>query len=367
MKGRIMSNTKIMKRQFVFDMSYDEMLKSYSMTDLKEIGKTWGLKGLTKYKKNELTEVILKHILENLENRFNMFNLDHLTIIVELTKGSNVFSKYPIAAEELLALGLILEGKLADEKQVVMPNVLFERFKAFYDVHHETLTFNTIIKDYMDLTTSLYGVLSVDMFVESFYEFNEEAIEKDVIEACVLHTSTRTQNSVLENDMLHYYRLSESEKVYKDIQTRDDISYQKIDHTMLQTFIQNGYTLWSETHDRLQEVLEKSFNGSRETTLDVIDELRVMLSYNHGISDFIQLFSKKNGTSDMVALKDFADVIVSLNNEIAHWELKGHAPHEFSTIKKQMPIIKGDKIQRNDPCPCGSGKKYKKCCINKVN
>ncbi|MCS4469756.1 SEC-C metal-binding domain-containing protein [Clostridium botulinum] len=20
---------------------------------------------------------------------------------------------------------------------------------------------------------------------------------------------------------------------------------------------------------------------------------------------------------------------------------------------------------RNDPCPCGSGKKYKKCCLNK--
>ena len=24
------------------------------------------------------------------------------------------------------------------------------------------------------------------------------------------------------------------------------------------------------------------------------------------------------------------------------------------------------KIGRNDPCPCGSGKKYKKCCINKM-
>ncbi|MFT7616802.1 MAG: hypothetical protein ACI97A_000431 [Planctomycetota bacterium] len=24
-----------------------------------------------------------------------------------------------------------------------------------------------------------------------------------------------------------------------------------------------------------------------------------------------------------------------------------------------------DKIGRNDPCPCGSGKKYKKCCANK--
>jgi preprotein translocase subunit SecA len=26
------------------------------------------------------------------------------------------------------------------------------------------------------------------------------------------------------------------------------------------------------------------------------------------------------------------------------------------------PIIRGPKIGRNDPCPCGSGKKYKKCC-----
>ena len=24
-----------------------------------------------------------------------------------------------------------------------------------------------------------------------------------------------------------------------------------------------------------------------------------------------------------------------------------------------------NKIRRNDPCPCGSGKKYKKCCMNK--
>lgn len=28
----------------------------------------------------------------------------------------------------------------------------------------------------------------------------------------------------------------------------------------------------------------------------------------------------------------------------------------------QQPIVKKKKIGRNDPCPCGSGKKYKKCC-----
>lgn len=26
------------------------------------------------------------------------------------------------------------------------------------------------------------------------------------------------------------------------------------------------------------------------------------------------------------------------------------------------PYVRDVKIGRNDPCPCGSGKKYKKCC-----
>jgi len=31
----------------------------------------------------------------------------------------------------------------------------------------------------------------------------------------------------------------------------------------------------------------------------------------------------------------------------------------------QLPFFAGDKTGRNDPCPCGSGKKYKQCCLNK--
>ncbi len=34
------------------------------------------------------------------------------------------------------------------------------------------------------------------------------------------------------------------------------------------------------------------------------------------------------------------------------------------TVKKK-PIVKKAKVGRNDPCPCGSGKKYKNCCLGK--
>ncbi|MGG1594096.1 preprotein translocase subunit SecA [Terribacillus saccharophilus] len=34
---------------------------------------------------------------------------------------------------------------------------------------------------------------------------------------------------------------------------------------------------------------------------------------------------------------------------------------EADKKKKKAPVVKGDTIGRNDPCPCGSGKKYKNC------
>lgn len=38
----------------------------------------------------------------------------------------------------------------------------------------------------------------------------------------------------------------------------------------------------------------------------------------------------------------------------------------FMNLPVQEPYVReGKKIGRNDPCPCGSGKKYKKCCLNK--
>jgi len=34
--------------------------------------------------------------------------------------------------------------------------------------------------------------------------------------------------------------------------------------------------------------------------------------------------------------------------------------------KKKHTVVRSDKVGRNEPCPCGSGKKYKKCCSAKA-
>ena len=41
--------------------------------------------------------------------------------------------------------------------------------------------------------------------------------------------------------------------------------------------------------------------------------------------------------------------------------------HKFASIreaaKRPEPLPRRSKVGRNDPCPCGSGKKFKRCCI----
>ena len=44
-------------------------------------------------------------------------------------------------------------------------------------------------------------------------------------------------------------------------------------------------------------------------------------------------------------------------------ELQEHSSEDLEEEKqKSKQIINKNNVGRNDPCPCGSGKKYKNCC-----
>jgi uncharacterized protein YecA (UPF0149 family) len=45
-------------------------------------------------------------------------------------------------------------------------------------------------------------------------------------------------------------------------------------------------------------------------------------------------------------------------------DIKGYK-EEVRHYDKEIKHLKSNKIGRNQPCPCGSGKKYKRCCLAK--
>ena len=59
------------------------------------------------------------------------------------------------------------------------------------------------------------------------------------------------------------------------------------------------------------------------------------------------------------------DCVFEAWNISPRWELGGRAPRDLKINDRPFMAISGNKsvkTRRNDPCPCGSGKKYKKCC-----
>ena len=59
------------------------------------------------------------------------------------------------------------------------------------------------------------------------------------------------------------------------------------------------------------------------------------------------------------SLEEFTrDIRRKKERELSHARMAGAG--DARTEVKQ--VIRGQKIGRNQPCPCGSGKKYKKCC-----
>jgi len=73
-------------------------------------------------------------------------------------------------------------------------------------------------------------------------------------------------------------------------------------------------------------------------------------------------------------LNTLMPLIADVYNNTRTWNNRGYTANEMNELFgedapliKDMPIEQLDdaifkKVGRNDPCPCGSGKKYKKCC-----
>ena len=51
------------------------------------------------------------------------------------------------------------------------------------------------------------------------------------------------------------------------------------------------------------------------------------------------------------------------NTAVGNMNIEDLAKAYMARPRHIKPLVKDAKIGRNDPCPCGSGKKYKNCCL----
>ena len=162
-------------------------------------------------------------------------------------------------------------------------------------------------------------------------------------------------------------------------QWRDMAYDQKADRGKLQRF-------WAVYFNTEKEIYEKLLTNPDEVVAGTVKELAdkfqvdlmTMVGFLDGINDSLKeanpietmeedtvvnlAFDKENLYKNMVDAK--ADWLY----ELPQWNKifdEDKRKELYREQKRSGTIVKGHKVGRNDPCPCGSGKKYKFCCGRK--
>lgn len=144
-----------------------------------------------------------------------------------------------------------------------------------------------------------------------------------------------------------------------------------------------GQMFWASYFNLEKEIYEKLLADPNTVVTGTVEELAnkygveliIMVGFLDGINESLKEenpidtmdkdtqvnlgFDKEKLYYNMVAAR--ADWLY----ELEAWDsllTREKRAELYKSQKKSGTIVKGKKVSGNDPCPCGSGKKYKFCC-----
>lgn len=151
---------------------------------------------------------------------------------------------------------------------------------------------------------------------------------------------------------------------------------EKTDKEELQRFWQRYFLLEKGVYDKLLTNPDEKVEGTVKELADKYGlSVMEMTGFLDGINESLiepnpietmEEDTKVSLAFDKEALyKNMVDAKADWLYELPQWDEIFDAETKrklYLEQKKSGTVIVGKKVGRNDPCPCGSGKKYKHCC-----
>jgi len=167
-----------------------------------------------------------------------------------------------------------------------------------------------------------------------------------------------------------------SVEMFKDLEKKTNVEQAvQLKKLILVSFILHIYAIGVEPMKALSRLLLlEAFDRFWMEHLDTMTDLREGISLRN-LAQRDPLVEYKNEGFRMFddMLKKVDESIVTRFFKVRLVKREEQIPVRVNTdedkrpgnVGKQKTIKKNKKVGRNDPCPCGSGKKYKKCCFPK--
>lgn len=144
-------------------------------------------------------------------------------------------------------------------------------------------------------------------------------------------------------------------------------------------FVQRYYALEEAAYQVILENYPMDVSGKAGELAEKLgfkkDEMVIFAGFLDGINESIAT------PMDLESITEESDLKLEIDYEKLYWNmheakaewlfnlkewdhvLNAEKRNEIAKQYRTSKIVHNEKIGRNDPCPCGSGKKYKNCCL----
>ncbi|MGL5820445.1 MAG: YecA family protein [Sarcina sp.] len=359
-----------------------ECLNDLNKDTLKAILGNLGVtKGVSKLKKSEQIELITEKLLDSefLSNLISTLNMSELNAINEcLENGSfDITELFYDKYINIVNVGIGLTYLDGDNVKLVIPK---DVLKVLKNVDLKTIegkvAYRHFVDSYMLACGRVYGVFDIDFFINTFNRENEFEINKENLIQYFKDNNNKVANVELKDGLLVNTALEMLDGgVNKILSFRKDnnVEYKIFGKGELLNFKNAEAITITEAHRQLLDFI-KNYTKSRDAVMSMLIELDLTFAISEfNIERSLNIVNKFLTEGDIKSNKEIdrlVKLLIGVYDNTRKWSNKGNTNREINiysrlATKNELEGNTNKKVGRNDPCPCGSGKKYKKCCMNK--
>ena len=106
---------------------------------------------------------------------------------------------------------------------------------------------------------------------------------------------------------------------------------------------------------------------AEDVTAELMSAMQIGIADTQSIDIYYRILEDYGLQLNEAHFMKVVDLLMNMSNALPTWTNNGWAPNELHEAQTGQKLFYNEdgsvkKVGRNDPCPCGSGKKYKKCC-----
>lgn len=360
-------------------ITINDALLRLSKDELSAIRKRLDLKGASQLKKGELAELLSMKIPALLEEIYMNMDLDRYKLVKEMIRNGGFIAAPKLEAHQLDYLrtsGFIFTGTFEGKRILAMPEEIIKN-PLIQENDKEIRSFCRRNTEWIKLTQGLlyyYGTLDMKELAVLLEKYTNEPVNYSDFLPVIGDASSYYTQIRMDHIGFSYVRVFDPEKVIREHQMRKNLGFFPFSKEQLLRAGEPGYVERNDRYLQFVDFLTKNYEISRKDADGIVEECVYATNIGEDPNDILQFLSSRLEFENLDEIRACMDKAVNLINSTRQWFLKGFTPKELSAKEQKslrpLPGRKTNivefnskkKIGRNDPCPCGSGKKHKMCC-----